>query len=206
MKLRRLLNEITYREYKGNKSISSKQKLNIAIKECNRALFEIERYLKQNKKLREEEGLGLTEYWKSTAYKLVRMDERLSNLRKEIKKFGLKEIVANLAAEERVKLESEEIKSSKPSKTLKTEEAPDAVFDRAEYDKYMKQMVAMLGTLDSNDLNKLFKFIMKTDPAMTSKKFRKILNAVGNESTVGSKTLTGTDETIKTEIENYFGL
>lgn len=93
------LNEITYKEYKKAPGMSSKHKLNNAIKECNRALFEIERYLKQNKKLREEEGLGLNEYWKSTAVKLVRMNERLKSLQREIKKFGLKEILSKIQEE-----------------------------------------------------------------------------------------------------------
>jgi hypothetical protein len=83
--------------------MSSKHKLNNAIKECNRALFEIERYLKQNKKLREEEGLGLNEYWKSTAVKLVKMNERLKSLQKEIKKFGLKEILNQIQEDEKAK-------------------------------------------------------------------------------------------------------
>lgn len=96
------LNEITYKEYKNDPALTSKQKLNIAIKECNRALFEIGRYLKQNKKLREEEGLELSEYWKSTAVKIVQMDERLLNLRREIRNFGLKEIVAKLAEESKL--------------------------------------------------------------------------------------------------------
>jgi uncharacterized protein YicC (UPF0701 family) len=93
------LSEITYKEYKKAPGMSSKHKLNNAIKECNRALFEIERYLKQNKKLREEEGLGLNEYWKSTAVKLVRMNERLKSLQREIKKFGLKEILSKIQEE-----------------------------------------------------------------------------------------------------------
>jgi|694.fasta_scaffold101711_3 hypothetical protein len=97
------LNEITYKEYKKAPGMSSKHKLNNAIKECNRALFEIERYLKQNKKLREEEGLGLNEYWKSTAVKLVKMNERLKSLQKEIKKFGLKEILNQIQEDEKAK-------------------------------------------------------------------------------------------------------
>lgn len=93
------LYEITYREYKKAPGMSSKQKLNIAIKECNRALYEIQQYLRQNKKLREEEGLGLGEYWKSTAIKLVKMNERLKALQKEIKQFGLKDILAQVKEE-----------------------------------------------------------------------------------------------------------
>lgn len=114
------LSEITYKEYKKAPGMSSKHKLNNAIKECNRALFEIERYLKQNKKLREEEGLGLNEYWKSTAVKLVKMNERLKSLQREIKKFGLKEILSKIQEEELKKIEEEAMKSENPSKKKKS--------------------------------------------------------------------------------------
>ena len=113
------LNEISYNEYKKAPGMTSKKKLNIAIKECNRALFEIERYLKQNKKLREEEGLGLGEYWKSTAIKLVKMNERLKSLQKEIKKFGLREILAQIQEEKADKDYDKDGKIESPEKEYK---------------------------------------------------------------------------------------
>jgi hypothetical protein len=113
------LSEITYKEYKKAPGMSSKHKLNNAIKECNRALFEIERYLKQNKKLREEEGLGLNEYWKSTAVKLVRMNERLKSLQREIKNFGLKEILSKIQEEKAEKDYDKDGKIESPEKEYK---------------------------------------------------------------------------------------
>lgn len=94
------LNEVSYKEYKEFPGMSSKKKLNTAIQECNTALYQIERFLKQNRKLREEEGLGNDNYWKSTALKLVKMDERLKSLRQEIKNFGLKEMLLRIQEEE----------------------------------------------------------------------------------------------------------
>lgn len=94
------LDEVSYNEYKKYPGMTSKQKLNMAIKECNRALWEIERYLKQNKKLKEEEQLGLTEYWKSTASTILKMNERVKRIQNEIKKFGLKEIQTSLQENE----------------------------------------------------------------------------------------------------------
>jgi hypothetical protein len=44
--------------------------------------------------------LGNDSYWKSTALKLVKMDERLRNLRNEIKNFGLKEMLLRIQEEE----------------------------------------------------------------------------------------------------------
>lgn len=99
-KLVDIINEVSYNEYKKYPGMTSKQKLNMAIKECNRALWEIERYLKQNKKLKEEEQLGLTEYWKSTSHNIVKMNERVKRIQKEIKKFGLKEIQTSLQENE----------------------------------------------------------------------------------------------------------
>lgn len=94
------INEVSYKEYKEYPGMSSKKKINTAIQECNSALYQIERFLKQNRKLREEEGLGNDQYWKSTAIKLVKMDERLKNLRYEIKNFGLKELLMRIQEEE----------------------------------------------------------------------------------------------------------
>lgn len=94
------LNEVSYQDYKNYPGMSSKKKLNTAIQECSTALYEIERFLKQNRKLREEENLGNTDYWKSTAYKLVKMDQRLKSLREEIKNFGLKELLQRIQEEE----------------------------------------------------------------------------------------------------------
>ena len=94
------INEVSYKDYKEYPGMSSKKKLNTAIQECSTALYQIERFLKQNRKLREEEGLGNEQYWKSTAFKLVKMDERLKSLREEIKRFGLKEMLLRIQEEE----------------------------------------------------------------------------------------------------------
>ena len=94
------LNEVSYKDYKEYPGMSSKKKLNTAIQECSTALYQIERFLKQNRKLREEEGIGNDQYWKSTALKLVKMDERLRSLRQEIKNFGLKEMLMRIQEEE----------------------------------------------------------------------------------------------------------
>lgn len=76
----------------------------------------------------------------------------------------------------------------------------------AEYVTAMKPLLTQLGTVSHNELAKLLNFIKKTDPQITVGKFRKIVKAVGHESTVGSNRLAGTDAKIKTEIESYFGI
>lgn len=75
-----------------------------------------------------------------------------------------------------------------------------------EYAASMTPLLKQLGTVSHNELATLFNFIKKADPKITTGKFKQIVKAVGHESTVGSKTLTGTDDKIKTEIERYFGI
>ncbi len=100
MKLKSIL-ETTYKEYKADSTVSQKKKLNIAIQEVNRALFEIERYLKQNKRLQEEEGID--KFWKSTAYKFVKMNERVKSIQKQIRRFGLKEMMLEIEQDQKQK-------------------------------------------------------------------------------------------------------
>jgi len=100
------LTEVSYKDYKNDPTSSSKFKLNNAIKEINSRLFQVERYLKQNRKLKEEENLGTDEYWKSTAHKLVKMNERVRNLYKEIKNFGLEEVMKQIQEAEQLAQES----------------------------------------------------------------------------------------------------
>ena len=80
----RIMNEISYSAYKKDESMSSKQKVNKAIKEVNSKLFKIERVINQNLKLKNEDGVDSTKYWKSTrdnlrkiSHKMMRISERL---------------------------------------------------------------------------------------------------------------------------------
>lgn len=139
-KLKEILTEINYREYKRDKSSSSKKKLNMAIKEVNSRLFQIERFLKQNKRLREEEGLGLTEYWKATADNLVKMNERIKSLQKEIKNFGLKEIMRNM---------SEEVPAKKVKKKLAESNA--STWTKQQLDKELQLL--RVGAKEAGDID-----------------------------------------------------
>ena len=60
-----MLDEASYKEYKRDDSASSKQKVNKSIREINRKLYEIERILAQNIKLKTEDGVDKSKYWKS---------------------------------------------------------------------------------------------------------------------------------------------
>ena len=57
-----VVKSIQRHKVKNNPTMNSKQKLNTAIKEINSQLFQIERFFKQNKRLKEEDSLNKDSY------------------------------------------------------------------------------------------------------------------------------------------------
>ena len=66
-----------YPTFKQDETKSSKQKVNGAIKEINRKLFEIERIIGRASKLKHEAGVSSDNYWKSTKPRMGKIAERL---------------------------------------------------------------------------------------------------------------------------------
>jgi len=81
------LKEVSYKDYKNNKEKSSKQKVNIAIKEVSSKLLRIERVINQNIKLKTEEGINNKQYWKSTRSNLYKISERMMRISEKLRKF-----------------------------------------------------------------------------------------------------------------------
>ena len=75
-----LLQEVTYRQYKYDKSASPKEKVNKSIHTINSQLIKIERVIQQNIKLRQESGVDNAQYWKSTRNKFQKVNERLMRI------------------------------------------------------------------------------------------------------------------------------
>lgn len=81
--------EITYKDYKNDESQSTKKKINLAIKEINSKMFQVERLVKRNLKLKTEMGVDSSSaYWKSTILKLEKINHRMELLSKVIKEFS----------------------------------------------------------------------------------------------------------------------
>ena len=87
VKMARIINEINYKDYKKDESATSKQKVNRAISEVNGKLYKIERIVNQNMKLKTEDGVDSTKYWKSTRNNLRRISERMSNIAEKLRRF-----------------------------------------------------------------------------------------------------------------------
>ena len=81
------LSEASYSDYKKDESFNSKQKVNRAIKEINSKLFMIERLINQNVKLKTEDGVDSTKYWKSTRGNLYKISEKMIRISEKLRKF-----------------------------------------------------------------------------------------------------------------------
>ena len=81
------LKEASYKDYKRDESMSSKKKVNQAIKEINSKLFVIERLINQNVKLKTEDGVDSTKYWKSTRGNLYKISEKMIRISEKLRKF-----------------------------------------------------------------------------------------------------------------------
>jgi len=77
--------EGTYSDYKKDTTLSAKQKVNKAIHEVNKRMFEIERVINQNLKLKQEMSVDTSQFWKSSKNKLYKISERLVRLAHKIK-------------------------------------------------------------------------------------------------------------------------
>ena len=66
-----------YPAFKKDETKNSKQKVNGAIREINKRLFEIERIIGRAAKLKQEAGVSCDNYWKSTRPRMTKIAERL---------------------------------------------------------------------------------------------------------------------------------
>lgn len=83
-----MVNEINYTEFKNDKSLNTKQKINNEIKKINSSLFELNRIVKRCSKLKTETGADESVLWKSSRTKLHKIRERLIKISKNIMELG----------------------------------------------------------------------------------------------------------------------
>lgn len=84
VRMAKVMNEISYKEFKNSDEGTPKQKVNKRISEINKNLYQLERIVKQTRKLKMEMGVTQDNFWKSTAPKMIKIRERLLRVAKEI--------------------------------------------------------------------------------------------------------------------------
>jgi len=88
-KLEESINEISYKEYKKDDSRKDYQKVNDSIKKINRMMFEMERIVNQNSKLKNESGVHTGQYWKSTQKRFGKISERMLKVARTLKELSV---------------------------------------------------------------------------------------------------------------------
>jgi hypothetical protein len=88
-KIEEKINELTYRQYKKDDTASPSKKVNIAIKDINRKLYELEILVNQNYKLKSEMGVDGKSYWKSTRERFSRISERMMKISNKLRDISL---------------------------------------------------------------------------------------------------------------------
>lgn len=82
------LHEASYREYKGDKTRTTSEKINHSIKELNRALLQIEQAINHALRLKTEMAVDQRSLWKSSHSRLTKIGERLNRIGKKINELG----------------------------------------------------------------------------------------------------------------------
>ena len=80
-----ILEEGKYNDIKNDPTVSPKKKVNYAIAEVYTKLYEIEKIISRNMKLKNEMNVDNRMYWKSTKEKLSKLSERLNRVSSYLK-------------------------------------------------------------------------------------------------------------------------
>jgi len=80
--------EATYRDYKKDDSMKAHQKVNQSIKEINRMMYEVEKIVNQNTKLKSEMGVSNEQYWQSTQKRFSKISERMLKVARSLKELS----------------------------------------------------------------------------------------------------------------------
>ena len=91
MKHSEIISEIfglNYPSFKKDDTKNARQKVNGAIKEINKRLFEIERIIGRATKLKKEAGVSKDNYWKSSTPRMRKIAERLVKVSQKLRELS----------------------------------------------------------------------------------------------------------------------
>lgn len=82
------LYEASYKEYKGDKTKTTNEKINTSIKELNQSLMKVERAVSHALRLKTEMAVDQRLLWRSSHSRLTKIGERLNRIGKKINELG----------------------------------------------------------------------------------------------------------------------
>lgn len=82
------LHEASYKEYRGDKTRTTSEKINHSIKELNQSLLRVERAVGHALRLKTEMAVDQRTLWRSSHSRLTKIGERLNRIGKKINELG----------------------------------------------------------------------------------------------------------------------
>ena len=88
MKMSRLMNETSYREFKKDPTSTPQQKVNRGIMEVNKMLGQMEKIVNNNLRLKTEMGVQSNHFWKATGKRFAKINERMVRIANRLKELS----------------------------------------------------------------------------------------------------------------------
>jgi hypothetical protein len=83
-----VINEGTYKEFRGDETRSSNRKINDSIKNINKTIYELERVVEHALKLKTEMNVDQRTLWGESMNRLRKISERINRITKKINELG----------------------------------------------------------------------------------------------------------------------
>ena len=88
MKMSRLMNEVSYRDFKKDPTSTPQQKVNRGIMEVNKMLGQMEKIVHNNLRLKTEMGVQSNHFWKATGKRFAKINERMVRIANRLKELS----------------------------------------------------------------------------------------------------------------------
>ena len=88
MKMSRMMNETSYREFKKDPTSTPQQKVNRGIMEVNKMLGQMEKIVHNNLRLKTEMGVQSNHFWKATGKRFGKINERMIRIANRLKELS----------------------------------------------------------------------------------------------------------------------
>ena len=88
IKMSKLMNETSYREFKKDPTSTPQQKVNRGIMEVNKMLGQMEKIVNNNLRLKTEMGVQSNHFWKATGKRFGKINERMIRIANRLKELS----------------------------------------------------------------------------------------------------------------------
>tara|TARA_R110001592_G_scaffold40006_2_gene131542 strand:+ start:3419 stop:3994 length:576 start_codon:yes stop_codon:yes gene_type:complete len=88
LKMSKMMNEVSYRDFKKDPTSTPQQKVNRGIVEVNKMLSLMEKIVNNNLRLKTEMGVQSNHFWKSTGNRFAKINERMTRIANRLKELS----------------------------------------------------------------------------------------------------------------------